>query len=486
MNVVLVVVVLGIFLALFKWFLEKRRLGVPGPMGVPVLYALPTLLKHAEHYYDWAYDNTLKYGMVWGFVTLFKAGEYILVDPAAINHVLKDNFDNYVKGPQFVFNLRPLLGDGIFNTNGNNWKQQRQTASHLFKVRELRNMVPVFVRHAQELLELLKENEGQVLDFQDLICSVTLDSIGEIAFGKSIHSLKKPVVFSKAFNSATLASNHRFVYPWFKFNPWSKTENELRQSTKILDAFAQEVIDERRQKLDTEATDLLTRYLGMTDEDGKPFSDSYLRDIIMNFILAGRDTTAQTLTWMFYLISEHPQIQQKLIDEIDSELGDNLPSFENMQKLKYMEQVINETLRLYPPVPVDTKYSLNDDVLPNGIKIPAGSGVHYSPWILGRHPDFWGDPLQFNPDRWLGSSHNGGKPVPTVGTLPFIPFNYGPRTCLGIKMAYLEVKAVACVLLQQLTLKLVPGHNTSYQVSITISAKHGMKMVPSLRASKQS
>jgi len=86
----------------------------------------------------------------------------------------------------------------------------------------------------------------------------------------------------------------------------------------------------------------------------------------------------------------------------------------------------------------------------------------------------------------LGSSHNGGKPVPTVGTLPFIPFNYGPRTCLGIKMAYLELKAVACVLLQRLTLKLVPGHDTSYQVSITISAKHGMKMVPCLRTSKQS
>lgn len=467
-------------LAFIKWRVDRKRLTAPGPPGIPIFYNLIEAVSKNEKFYDWIYDMTLKYGKVWVFAIPRKPLDFVLIDPAAVNHVLKANFDNYIKGDEFRETLYPLLGDGIFNTNGSNWKQQRQTASHLFKVRELRSMVPIFVQHGQEVVEILKANEGQVVDVQELFCRATLDSIGEIAFGKAIGSLKKDVSFSKAFNTATLACDYRFRYPWYRWTPWSEMERKLRASVRDLNAFAQEVIDERRQKSIDEGTDLLSRCLSIGDDDGLPFSDKYLRDIIMNFIIAGRDTTAQTLTWMFYLLSQHPDVRQQVADEIKDELKGGLPTYDNVQQLKCLERVIDETLRLYPPVPVDGKSAVNDDVLPDGTFIPAGSDIAYSPWVLGRHPDYWADPLSFKPDRWLGSEHNGGKPVPTVGTLPFIPFNYGPRTCLGIKMAYLEVKVLACLLLQQLSLELVPGHDVSYLPAVTISARHGMKMIPAL------
>jgi cytochrome P450 len=421
---------------------------------------------------------TIKYGKVWVFSIPRKPLDFVLIDPAAVNHILKVNFDNYIKGDDFREALFPFLGDGIFNTNGSCWKQQRQIASHLFKVRELRNMVPIFVRHGQEVVAILKANEGQPLDVQALFCRATLDSIGEIAFGKVIGSLKKDVSFSTAFDTTTIASDYRFRYPC---GPRGRRWSGSCASVRDLDAFAQEVIDERRQKSLDEGTDLLSRCLNTTDDHGLPFSDKFLRDIIMNFMIAGRDTTAQTLTWLFYLLSQYPAVGQQAVDEVENELKGEVPSYDNVLQLKYLERVINETLRLYPPVPVDRKSAVKDDVLPDGTFIPAGSDIAYSPWVLGRHPDYWADPLSCKPDRWLGSEHNGGKSVPSVGTLPFIPFNYGPRTCLGVKMAYLEVKVLACIILQQLALALEPGHDVSYQPALTISARHGMKMIPALR-----
>jgi cytochrome P450 len=320
---------------------------------------------------------------------------------------------------------------------------------------------------------------------QELFARFTLDSIGEIAFGKKIGSLEKPVAFSLAFNQAQLLTDSRFQKFWWKWTPWIDTERKMREALKVLDEFAYGIIKERRQDSDIATkTDLLSRYIGMTDDDGEPFTDKYLRDIVLNFMIAGRDTTSQALTWCFYLLSLNPAAKAKLVAEVDSKLGGHEPSFANVDDLPFLHAVVNETLRLYPPVPVDSKSAVNDDVLPNGAVIRAGMSLNYPIWVINRLPQYWDRPNEFWPERWLDAPDLGAsglRPVPKNNSLPFIPFNFGPRTCLGMKMAYLEVKMMAVLLLQRFELELAPHQEVQYKSAITLSAKNGIRMVPRLR-----
>jgi len=224
-----------------------------------------------------------------------------------------------------------------------------------------------------------------------------------------------------------------------------------------------------------EKTDLLSRYLLLKDENGEPYSEKYLRDMILNIMIAGRDTTAQTLSWCFYLLSQNQRVQQKLREEIQNQLHGDSPNIENLKPLKYLQAVIDETLRMYPPVPIDPKSAVNDDVLPGGFVVKKGMIVEWNAWILGRHPDYWDNPMEMRPERWFGE--NGGKPIPKGNQPPFIPFQYGPRTCLGIQFAYVEIKAVLCSIFQAgLELKLYPSPPVEVQSAITLTARHGMPM----------
>jgi len=296
----------------------------------------------------------------------------------------------------------------------------------------------------------------------------------------NIDSLHNDVPFAKAFNAALLHLDYRGFNPQWKLFPWSSREKEFKKNIEQMDAFAYQIIGERKtesvEQLE-KRTDLLSRFLIQKDEDGNKLSDVFLRDIVLNIIIAGRDTTAQTLTWCFYLLSQNERVENKLVDEINEHfpLGTD-PSFEDLKppNMKYLQAVIDETLRLYPPVPIDPKEAAADDVLPNGYLIKKGMIVEWNAWALGRHPDFWDNPTEFRPERWFGE--NGGKPIPQGNRPPFVPFQYGPRVCLGINYAYLEVKVLIILILQRFRLRLMVGHKPTYKSAVTISVKNGMFM----------
>jgi len=273
-----------------------------------------------------------------------------------------------------------------------------------------------------------------------------------------------------------LATDGRVFAPWWKYIPFCKCERDMREATAVINKFVLNLIHERKQDPTlAERTDLLSRYLTLKDENEQPFSDAYLRDIILNIMIAGRDTTAQTLTWCFFLLSQNERVFEKLREEIATELGDKTPTYDNVRTLRYLQAVIDETLRIYPPVPIDPKMALNDDVLPNGYVIKKDFQVFWNMWVLGRHPNFWDNPTEMRPERWFGD--NGGKPVPRGNQPPFIPFQFGPRTCLGIQFAYLEVKVVLCTIFQAgLKMKLHNFPAVEVQSMITLSARYGIPM----------
>jgi len=160
-----------------------------------------------------------------------------------------------------------------------------------------------------------------------------------------------------------------------------------------------------------------------------------------------------------------------------------LPDYESLKyvnsvtsaQLPYLQSVINETLRLYPPVPIDAKDCLADDVWPDGVKVPGGITIVWHAYAMGRYFEYWDQPDEFRPERWCENA-NGGKPMPVGNQPPFIPFQYGPRTCLGIHMAYLEVKVAMVLILQKFRFSLEKGHRVHKELSLTMFAKYGMRM----------
>jgi len=218
--------------------------------------------------------------------------------------------------------------------------------------------------------------------------------------------------------------------------------------------------------------DLLSKFLSAKSNDGKlEFDDQYLLDVLKNFLIAGRDTTAVCLSWTFYLLTQHPDVERKVLDEIHTVVGENPEdiTYENLNKLKYMRQVIDESLRLYPPVPYDERTTVNEDILPSGYVIPANTTVVYSAYAAHRLHDYYKDPTTFNPDRWTTDS---------IKPFSFVAFHGGPRICLGQNMAYQEVKVAMCTILQRFTFERADNSPVTYKLSLTMPIKNGLKVYP--------
>jgi len=329
----------------------------------------------------------------------------------------------------------------------------------------------------------MKPNEK--VDMQAIYYNFTLDSFCDIAFGIQLGSLQnKNQDFVRAFDSAQLLSEKRWYAPWWKVSRvLARTlglteEAQLLKDIKILDKYAYDVIASRRKEIAQNKgdarSDLLTLFLNQKDDDGKPFADQYLRDVVMNFMIAGRDTTAGALSWSTYLISQHPDIQEELFREVDKIFSDNDDkSYSAIQDNDYLHALVSESLRLYPSVPKDTKCAVKDDVWPDGTKIPAGAIVVYVPWSQGRMTDLWGpDATVFRPSRWLNDS--GQFQVENQYKFPV--FQAGPRLCLGKQVAYVEVKLLLAMLAHKFRFRLLPDHHVRPLTTVTLPMEFGLKM----------
>jgi cytochrome P450 len=268
-----------------------------------------------------------------------------------------------------------------------------------------------------------------------------------------------------AFDVVQEYSQLRFLSPiplWI--SKWiSPLEWLLVKNVRTLDEFAFGVVKARREEEDLESKlDVLSRFMCMKNPaTGEDYTDKELRDIVLNFIIAGRDTTANSLSWSLYYIIKYPGVQEKLQKEIDSVLNGEVPTYDKIQKLEYTYAFYTEVLRLNPSVPKDNKECVEDCTLPDGNPMKAGDYLVYCPWQMGRSEKLWGkDALEFKPERFLEDK----KPSP----YKFAVFQAGPRTCLGQNMAYLESITFIAMLLQKYTIALKPGQNPTYRFTVTL------------------
>ncbi|KAG0053286.1 hypothetical protein BGZ83_001386 [Gryganskiella cystojenkinii] len=415
----------------------------------------------------------------------------IVTEPSSIQHILAKHQPNYEKGPEFNAIFHEFLGSGIFNADGDTWKTQRQLARPHFQTTEFKDAA-LINKHVSQLLKVIDKHldasPNAPLDVQNLFCRFTLDEASEFLFGETVNALEKEhSEFSTAFNYAQKITAWRFRVPAWKY---IVPKRRFLREIKVLDDFVYKIIDNaiarKEERLKTAGktehdeedeeeghATLLDHFLSFQKENDEMLSKTYLRDMLLNFLIAGRDTTASLLSWTMWHLTQQPKVLERLNQEIDEVVGqDRVPGYDDIKKLKYQRQVVNEVLRLCPPVPFNMRQSVEEDVLPNGYYIPAKTMVSYSAYTTHRMKEYWGeDALDFDPDRW------GPERVGSIKPFMFVPFHAGPRICLGQNLAYTTAQLTLTRLLQRYEVKASPGFKPDQFGDIVLFSRNGVQVM---------
>lgn len=505
------------WILIHRWNQRNKK----GPKTWPIVGAAIEQLINYDRMHDWLVQYLSESRSV--VVPMpFTTYTYI-ADPANVEHILKTNFANYPKGEVYHSYMEVLLGDGIFNADGEQWRKQRKTASFEFASKNLRDFSTVVFRdYSLKLSAILSQASfhNQQVDMQELLMRMTLDSICKVGFGVEIGTLAPNLPenrFARAFDNANIIVTLRFIDPLWKIKKILNVGSEalLDQSIKTVDEFTYSVIrrrkaemEEARETLQQDKTkhDILTRFIELGEKSEDELTDKSLRDVVLNFVIAGRDTTATTLSWAIYMIMTHAHVAKKLYSELKSFEDDRakeenisllqydiddqgsfirrvnqfaeLLTYESLGRLYYLHAMVTETLRLYPAVPQDPKGIVEDDVLPDGTKVKAGGMVTYVPYSMGRMEYNWGpDAASFDPQRWLKDGF-----FQNASPFKFTAFQAGPRICLGKDSAYLQMKMALAILCRFFEFNLVPNHPVKYRMMTILSMAHGLKVTVARRS----
>ncbi len=394
---------------------------------------------------------------------------YLLNHPKFIEHVLQDNHAGYAKSP-LVARLKPLLGEGLLTSEGDLWERQRRLMQPAFQRRRVLDCADVMMRTTAEMLRrwLPASETGAELDIADEMSRVAIEVFARSMFGASIDD--KVVVIRRAMETLQECLHQR-IWALVNLPLWVPTPANLRfgRAMRPLDQIIRNIIQERVEG-DRPSNDLLQILLDAADaESGKRMSPRQLRDEMMTMLAAGHETTSAALTWFWYLLATHPQVERRVHEELARVLGGKPPSIEDLPKLSYLQMAIHESLRLYPAVWWLSRVATRDDVI-DGQIIPAGSTVIVSQYTMNRHPGFWDDPQTFDPERF---SARRSKDRPHYS---FIPFGGGPRICIGNNFSLLEFQIIAAMVAQGYRLRLPPDHRLELLPMISLRPRHGLPM----------
>ncbi|KAH6824004.1 hypothetical protein C2S53_019453 [Perilla frutescens var. hirtella] len=463
------------------------------PVSYPILGSIFTIWKNKERRVQWLSDViTSTPTLTFTLRRPFGGRQMFTANAANVQHMLKNHFHNYPKGAVFRHILRDFLGDGIFNADGDNWKFQRQLSSHQFNTRSLRKFVETVVdgelsdRLVPTLANAAAANTA--VDLQDLLQRFAFDNICKIAFGydpayllPSLPTKNFAVVFDSALKLISERFNSNIPFVWkIKRALCIGNEKQLKIKVQQVREFAKRIMREKKRELERDSSlkseDLLSRFVSSGHSD-----EEFVTDVVICFILAGRDTTSAALTWFFWLLNNNPSVEKEIMKEITKQGGrqknpdEGGGAYEEVRNMVYMHAALCESMRLYPPVPVSTKWAADDDVLPDGTVIKKGTRISYHPYAMGRVEKVWGaDWAEFRPGRWLEWEGKAEK-WSFVGRDPYTypVFQAGPRICLGKDMAFLQMKRVAAGILRRFRVVPVEGGAEPVYVSDFTSKMKG-------------
>ncbi|XP_022759520.1 cytochrome P450 704C1-like [Durio zibethinus] len=487
-----------LFLSLILFILGIRICAgksIKNPKYAPVKGTVFNQLLHYSYIYDYQTQITKKLPTF--RLLSFGRSEIYTTDSRNIEHILKTNFDKYAKGKYHHENVSDYWGQGIFAVDGDKWRQQRKLASYEFSTRNLRDFsCSVFKRNAAKLVRAVSKLavSGQVIEFQDMFMKCTMESMFKIGFGIDLNCLdwsSEGTFFIKAFDDANESLALRFVDPIWKLKRYLNigSEASLKKNIKAVDNFIHNIINTKRKQLAMNPDgnikdDILSRFLAEGEKNPETITDQYLRDIILSFLFAGKDTSANTLSWFFYVLCKNPLIQEKVAQEVmditcskgnDANCDDFITNITEatLDKMHYLHATLTETLRLYPVAPADGRNAQVDDILPDGYKVKKGDDVIYLSYAMGRMTYIWGEDAEiFRPERWLKDGV-----FQSESPFKFISFHAGPRICLGKEFAYRQMKILAIALIRYFRFKLADDtKDATYRVTFTLHMKGGLHL----------
>ncbi len=447
---------------------------VPGPKGLPVLGNI-NQIRQGE-----LFDTLLSMHETFGDIvrfTIFTSGNlYSIRHPDMFQHVLQMNNQNYWKGERIQV-AKPLIGDGIFISEGERWRRQRRMMQPAFHRRQIDLLAAEMTASLEEMLAdwELKAATGATLNVQNAMMTVTMEIVTRTLFTNSL----TPTETAEAGSMITclLETINRRGQRIISFGDRLPTRANRRFEAGIrqLDQLIFRLIDDRRRERQAGA-DLLGMLLSARDETtGEGMNDRQLRDELVTMFLAGHETTAMGLSWSFALLSQNPAVRRRLQEEVDSVLGGRKPTAADFRSLPYTRAVFEEALRLYPPLVFTIRQSFEEDEL-GGYPIPGGSSIFINFFALHRHPDFWDNPQGFDPQRFLPENREGRH------KFAFIPFGGGPRQCIGNDFALMEGVLTLAMVSQRFELNLAPGARIEPKMSSTLRPRYGVPVTLKQRA----
>ena len=389
-----------------------------------------------------------------------------LTHPDHIEAVLVRNAANFQKSRDYGA-MRFILGNGLLTNEGASWQRQRQLIQPAFRHENIAEYAEIMVDSVSAHLSRWRDGESR--DLHHEMGELTLDIVAKSLFGAKVAHQARNIgeevaaVMERFFTQAALT----FLLP--ERFPIPKTPRLLR-SKRRLDSVVLTIIRERRAN-NTSGHDLLQRLLDAQDEHGAQMSDEQLRDEIMTLFLAGHETTANALTWTWYLLAQNPQVEQALTAELDSVLGGRAPALADLPRLPYTEMVVKESMRLYPPAWGIGRRAINEFEL-GGYRIPAGTNIFIMQWLTHRDARFFPDPERFDPERWRDDPVRKGR----IPRFAYFPFAGGPRVCIGAGFAMMEAALLLASIAQRYRFSLAPGAKVKPLFSVTLRPKYGLPM----------
>lgn len=393
-------------------------------------------------------------------------GATVVACPELARQVMAGRYSHYIEKGRSYAVLRILMGNGLVTSSGEFWRGQRKLTQPAFHRRRLDAIFRMMVERSRHAVEQLGEGAAAV-DLMPVFSRLTLDVISRAMFstdvGSSANSVGQYIATLNENALRALRQPWRFFLPRKFSTPFTAEEYHARTS---LDAIVQGIITRRRQESGDRHDDLLGMFLSACDEEtGRGMTDGQLRDEVMTMFVAGHETTANAICWLLHLVATHPEVAEKLQQEVDA--GDDALESGDLSAFPYLRRVIDESLRLYPTIWSVGRKCTQDDEL-GGFHIAAGTTVVIPIFHFHRNPAFWEEPGRFDPDRFL--------PERQPRTDAYMPFGAGPRVCIGNQFALQELIIMAAVFLKRFQVKPVPGFVVEPDALITLRPKHGMQL----------
>jgi cytochrome P450 len=433
----------------------------PGPAGLPILGSYLSVWQDPTGLFTEGRQR-------WGNIVGYRFGPFrflVLNDPDAVQHVLVKNHRNYVKSRSYA-GLRLVLGNGLVTSEGELWRRQRKLSQPAFHRQRLATFVDTMTRCTTEALDGWDRRTKPEIDVHAEMMRLTLRIVGHTLFSTELSDDAGEL--GPAITVAIQRANQE-AEAFIRLPLWLPTPMNVKfkRARRRLDATIHRIIAERRRG-SHDASDVLGMLMAATDDvDNTGMTNEQLRDEVMTLFLAGHETIATAMSWTWMLLSRHPEVAARVREEAQQVLEGRTATFADLDRLPHIGRVIDESMRLYPPVWIMERQALEDDEIA-GYAVPKGTIVAVCTWTLHRNPALWEDPLRFDPDRWLPERSADRH------RYAFVPFGAGPRVCIGNQFALMEAKVLLSTIAMRYAIDVDPSFDEAFEAGVTLRPKPSM------------